>query len=66
MNCHDENRMLNIDMWGREQGDGMGEVRCPFPPLATLGRGKERLRFRTEKTVQEEMKGGLPSFSGVR
>lgn len=41
-------------------------VRCPFPPLATLGRGKERLRFRTEKTVQEEMKGGLPSFSGVR
>lgn len=27
MNCDDENRMHNIDMWAREQGDGMGEVK---------------------------------------
>lgn len=66
MSCGDENRMHNIDIWGREQGDGMGEVRAPFPSLATLGRGKELLCFRTEKPVEEEIKGGLPTFSGGR
>lgn len=66
MSCHDEDRMHNIDMWGKEQGDGMGEVRSPFPSPATLGRGKELLCFRTEKPVQEEIKRGLPTFSGVR
>lgn len=55
--------MRDIDMWGREQGDGMGEVRSPFPSLATHGRGKEWLCFRTEKPVQEDIKGGLPPVS---
>lgn len=51
MNCDDENRMHNIDTRGREKGDGRGEVRPPFPSLATLGRGKEWLCFRPEKPV---------------
>lgn len=66
MSCDDENRMHNIDMRGREQGDGMGEVRSPFPSLATPGRVKELLCFRTEKPVQGEIKRGLPTFTGVR
>ena len=38
MNCDDENRMHNIAVQDSERGDGTGEVRCPFPSLATLGR----------------------------
>lgn len=63
MNCDDENRMHDIDMWAREQGEGVGEVRSPFPSLATPGKGKEWLCFRTQKTVQEDIKGGLPPVS---
>lgn len=63
MNCHDENRMPNIALQDREQGDGRGEVRCPFPSWATLGSRAGELCFRSEEPEQAELVGGPPPLS---
>ncbi|TRZ23418.1 hypothetical protein HGM15179_003712 [Zosterops borbonicus] len=62
MNCDDENRMHNIDMWAREQGDGMANLRMKPVVEILMSQLKEqpvcRLKGRQEKKVSKEEKEG--------